>query len=229
MSSSTQAAAQPSRVAVRAHQIRSRPNFNSSTEFVTFTANKDNVGVKFVIHKEFACHYSKVLKTAFASSFIEGESQTYTFPDYGEEVLRLLVGWIYSTNLVMPEWDNIFFEDTNTDYLTQLWVLADQLKIPQLQNCVVRKLKDITDSSGRIPTHCLDYVYQNTGVDSKLRTWYMHRCAKIMRPYFWSSQNFPPTMLQEVVAYLAERKPEFQRPLFSDDDLTRYEVPEVEQ
>lgn len=57
----------------------------------------------FLVHKDFACHYSPVLRAAFNSSFIEGETQTYDLDDVEEETVRLLVHWIYTQSIALDE------------------------------------------------------------------------------------------------------------------------------
>jgi hypothetical protein len=48
---------------------------------------------------EFACHHSPVLKAAFNSSFIEGQTQTYRLEDMLPSAFRLLAKWFYSERI----------------------------------------------------------------------------------------------------------------------------------
>jgi len=48
-----------------------------------------------VIHKDFAI-LSPVLKAAFSSPFLEGQTQTYRLEDIGGDVLRLLAHRFYT-------------------------------------------------------------------------------------------------------------------------------------
>lgn len=45
---------------------------------------------KFTVHKDFVCHYSPVLKAAFESDFIEGQTQSYRLKDTSERTVKLL-------------------------------------------------------------------------------------------------------------------------------------------
>ncbi|CZR51122.1 uncharacterized protein PAC_00997 [Phialocephala subalpina] len=79
---------------------KKRPNFKENpTQFITLIADKDNAGVKFGVHKDFACHYSPVLEAAFNSDFTEGQTQSYNFPEYEADVIRALVEWIYTQKI----------------------------------------------------------------------------------------------------------------------------------
>lgn len=54
---------------------------------------------KSLVHKDFACHYSSVLKAALNSTFIEGETQAYNLDDVCQVAVRLLVHWLYTQSL----------------------------------------------------------------------------------------------------------------------------------
>lgn len=53
--------------------------------------------------------------------------------------------------------------------LAQLWVLADQLLIPKLQNLILRMFEEISIKLQVVHVNCLSYVYENTSKDSKIR------------------------------------------------------------
>lgn len=58
---------------------------------------------KFILHKEFACHYSPTFNAGFNSKFLAGETQTYTLDDVAPAPVRLLVHWIYTQTLAVRE------------------------------------------------------------------------------------------------------------------------------
>ena len=60
---------------------------------VTIYAGQNPHATPFVMHKDFACHFSPVLKAAFKSGFIEGQKQEYRVDEDDEEIVRLLVEW----------------------------------------------------------------------------------------------------------------------------------------
>ena len=50
--------------------------------------------------------------------------------------------------------------------LVQLWILADKLVIPELQNLVIDKIDEIREATEIVPTAVLDSVYAKTSVES---------------------------------------------------------------
>jgi len=75
------------------------PCFSAPNEMVTFLIGETGSEEPFKVHKEFACYYSPVLRAAFNSSFLEGQTQTYRLEDIGVNAFRLLVQWLYSQNM----------------------------------------------------------------------------------------------------------------------------------
>lgn len=144
-------------------------------------ADKDGAGVSFDVHKEFACHYSPVLKAAFNSKFVEGQTQAYAFPEYEPEVIRCFIEWIYSQQVSgaysATDDRHIQFSEA-TLVLSKLWVLADSILVPKLQNYVIHELKRVCDSFQRIPTNSLEYIYLMTNSESPLRRWCFQWCVR---------------------------------------------------
>lgn len=57
---------------------------------VTLYAGQQEEAKPFLIHKDFACHYSEVLNIALNSDFVEGQTQSYRLDEDNGEVVRLL-------------------------------------------------------------------------------------------------------------------------------------------
>lgn len=74
---------------------------------MTFYIGKGENMKEFVIHKEFACHYSPVFKAAFNSGFIEDQTQTYQLADTNPQVFQLLVQWLYSQTFELVTKDEL--------------------------------------------------------------------------------------------------------------------------
>lgn len=88
-------------------------------------------------------------------------------------------------------------EDT---HLFKLWVLADKLLIPQLQNSVLHKVQEICTGTNIIPTSSITYVYDNTHQGSPLRRWILNECASLQMTWFEEHPTqFPKDMLLELV------------------------------
>jgi hypothetical protein len=215
---------------------------NSKTdEFVTLFAG-DNPQ-KFVVHKEFACHYSPVLKAAFNSNFIEGQTQTYRLEDTSVDALRLLLYWFY-TQIVdtsevdpfpLPQSDFEKNEDGRTklvqlcSHLVELWVLAGSLIIPALQNMAMKEIVRGNGPSTGIATHCINYVYEKTTSGSPLRLFFVDLCACWLseKAYLASPSRFPQEMLLDLVTVFSRHVNRYDmNARVNLMDISRYQVAE---
>ncbi|TVY73304.1 hypothetical protein LSUE1_G005518 [Lachnellula suecica] len=208
------------------------PIFRNPSELVTLEFGPEKV--KFLIHKEFACHYSPVLKAAFNSEFLEGQTKVYTLDEPIEDTGRLFTHWIYTQQLSIIGFEH--WNSKNTDMaLVQLWVLADKLLIPQLQNQAIRELHraqmgplDVGDP--RIPFSTINYLYENTPRGSPLRKYIINMCALYVdeQYYLTNSSEFPKEMLLELVVAFAETvdMDDVKERFTLDSDWTQFEVAE---
>jgi hypothetical protein len=173
---------------------------------VTLYAGNEENAKPFKLHKDFACHYSPVFKAAFNSGFIEGQSQEYRLGVDEEEVVRLLVEWIYTQTLNIRQPDEKLDDAASMEedlLLAKLWVLADKLLLPQLQNQVLDRVQEICEAAGRMPIGCLHYVYNNTPPGSLLRRWCVYECVS------WLDENwladhpdqFPHEILIDLIVF----------------------------
>ncbi|TVY92543.1 hypothetical protein LAWI1_G001527 [Lachnellula willkommii] len=157
------------------------PRFSKTQELVTFKIGKDDKIETFVVHKEFACHYSPVLKAAFNSDFIEGQTQTYILEDIGEhgiESFTLFVEWLYTQKLDLleelkdivdgdKEYRNIPVNTQRTvaaqTKAAEVWILAEKLLVPSLQNLAIEQFERISFDIKRIPGDGhTKYIFANT-------------------------------------------------------------------
>ena len=68
-------------------------NRKSGQMFTLYAGDSDEV---LIVHREFASHYSPVLKAAVNSKFSEGQTQTYRLQETTDRAIRLLVHWFYT-------------------------------------------------------------------------------------------------------------------------------------
>lgn len=100
-------------------------------------------------------------------------------------------------------------ETTNiqkSQYLAELWVLADKLLIPQLQNVAVREIYARKSLTHKVPLRLLRYVYENTLEESELRKLYLHMCASASKLANWCRLRpdyFPKEMLLELAIHFS--------------------------
>ncbi|TVY34854.1 hypothetical protein LSUB1_G005410, partial [Lachnellula subtilissima] len=149
-------------------------SFSNPTELVTLEVGPEKK--KFILHKEFACHYSPVLKAAFNSEFVEGQTQTYVLEEVTEPVARLLVDWLYTQQLDICRYEKGHPKKSEEGLsLCRLW--PDKLLLPGLQNLIVRTFEEINQETMVTSTSCIRYVYENTCEGSPLRKLLLHQCA----------------------------------------------------
>ncbi|CZR51147.1 uncharacterized protein PAC_01022 [Phialocephala subalpina] len=163
------------------------------------TPNADVDSEPFIVHRDFATCYSPVLKAAFESGFIEGQKQEYRFDeDFDEDVIRILSQWFYTQkidlgNIREPDLGPpISTIDLRIDCLIKLWVLADRLLIPKLQNVAIESLKVISNEASVLPADL------NTAKGSPLRIWFIYQFAfeYDVGNYLEQAQRFPHGTLE---------------------------------
>jgi hypothetical protein len=81
--------------------------------------------------------------------------------------------------------------EPHTNELYQLWVLADRLLIPKLQNDTIIEL--LLKPEAKTPIAGDVWIYTNTTQDSKPRRFLADRCAMDMDEAVWSDGKGKPT------------------------------------
>jgi hypothetical protein len=187
---------------------------------VTFLIGPEPSPKKFIVHKEIACRHSGVFDAAFNSEFIEGQTQTYRLEDTSEEVFRMLVQWMYGKQLDLISLEGkvvIVKEDLTQDmHLAELWVLADRLGMPWLQNRILDHIDHIRRQTNSMPTATFHYVYDNTASGSPLRKYFVWICAMDLNPAVFTEvmDQFPKSMLASIAKYLSK----LRIGIFDDED-----------
>lgn len=145
---------------------------------VTILVGAGDNPAKFVVHKDFVCHYSPVFRAAFNSVLIEGQTQTYHLKDDREKVVALLVEWIYTKDISSSN-DRGGYDD-----LVKLWILADKLCIPDLQNNVIDRLKEMDYKPANVKALAsqIGKLYCGTSDKSQLRNFAVAECASHFKP-----------------------------------------------
>lgn len=157
--------------------LASRSN-RSPEAIVTFLIGPGDSPKKLIVHKEHACYHSPVLDAAFNGDFIEGQTQTYRIEDTSPGAFRIFVQWLYRQELDLfqlrgspveldGDSDDCFTEDMA---LAELWVLADKMAVPALQNLVVSKIIAIREKTNAVAVTTLHYISRRTAIHSPLRS-----------------------------------------------------------
>ncbi|TVY34943.1 hypothetical protein LSUB1_G007431 [Lachnellula subtilissima] len=197
------------------------PSFHGPTQVVTFKIGPNLT--EFVVHKEFACYYSPVLKAAFESEFIEGRTQTYTLDDTTEDAFRLLVQWLYSQRLTSElrdessgkPYDGIDKQtqrktiEAETKILVSLWVLVEKLLLPSLQNDAMGAIIWFAEQLDLLDFHVNTAVYAQTAPGSQLRRVFVDLCAYRLgtESIVQFQVNFSKEMLLDILVAKDEKPP----------------------
>ncbi|CZS94258.1 uncharacterized protein RAG0_04309 [Rhynchosporium agropyri] len=162
---------------------------------------------KFLIHKKFACEASPIFKSAFNSSFVEGKSQEYVLEDTTEAAFTMFTEWVYTGRLEI-NFTRYSAETVDRNgkcgllqcNLMELWLLADKVMAPSLQNRAIWLLAESYSKFLCFDLNKLDRVWEGSGVDSKLRLYILQHFALKMGKGVYKSHgdSFPKEMLLEM-------------------------------
>jgi len=94
-------------------------------DLVTFVVGPEKK--EFVVHKSFVCHASSVLRAAFNSNFLEGQTQRYVLEDTTEAASTFSRSGSIHRNI---HWDGESKNEPTSHSLPQAWVLAEKLLVP---------------------------------------------------------------------------------------------------
>ncbi|KAK0129756.1 hypothetical protein ONS96_000310 [Cadophora gregata f. sp. sojae] len=157
--------------------------------------------LKFVMHTTIACYHSPVLDRAFNGTFNEGQTQTVKIDVFAPYCTCAAVqSWTYTQRTA--SWK----EEWGSRYHLRLfftWILADRLIMPNLQFDVMALLIGCS-----IPLCLLDWIYENSSPDSKLRSFVVDSCGKNMYrtdKQTWLAAKTPVELLLDIL--LAQTRP----------------------
>ncbi|KAL2072728.1 hypothetical protein VTL71DRAFT_12071 [Oculimacula yallundae] len=189
-------------------------SFLDTKSLVTFIVGPDGNTTEFIVHKEIVCHHSKVLNAAFNSEFVEGLTQTYRLNDFGEGTFKFAIQWMYSQKLNLLHKDANHASDETTmledrkqiSDLTELWVLADRIAMPNLQNAAIDALHSMCLAHKFLQSEDLlidkyQYIYQNTSYGSQLRKYILAPFIyRVVEPGFIENhaEDCPKEMLVDI-------------------------------
>jgi hypothetical protein len=172
------------------------------------------IAQKFLIHKERVCHHSPVLKAAFNGNFIEGQTQTYRIEDTSPGAFRMFTRWIYDQGLDLFQLKTADEKERDVRWniggaalvedleLAELWVLADKMAVPKLQNFIVRQIVEIRNQCRGVAIRTLPYIYKKPAVGSPLRRLIVSEVAQHgCKQDFNSTENFPHEFLVDLAKH----------------------------
>ncbi|CAG8980294.1 hypothetical protein HYALB_00008914 [Hymenoscyphus albidus] len=161
----------------------------SSKELITLLSGPPTGLGKFVVHKCFAVHYSPVLKAAFehqATAVLNPLGNTYSLDEEDKTTTEFLVQWLYTQDIQPAQLKpDATYNCAEILSIIKLWLLAERLVIPSLQNAAIKKFNDCLNQFKMICHTEINYIWSATKEGSPLRLYYID----VM--FCLSDQTFP--------------------------------------
>jgi hypothetical protein len=145
----------------------------------------------FRVHKNFICYYSPFFDAAFNGNFVEGDTQSMNLEETSTEAFGIFVNWLYTQGI-----ENSKKGLPCCEALIDLWLLADLVLVPRLQNDAMEKLAEARLLRKGLPTSVLTRAYNHTAKGSLLRR-YIVRTWKNSK--ISGSDNYPRQFLVDLV------------------------------
>jgi len=122
--------------------------------------------------------------------------------------------WLYSQKLVLPVLESFSSGTPSSDRvgdettaLTKLWVLADSLEMPRLQNVTLQAINDLSVKSNAIVTKIYSWIYENTASGSLLRRHTIANLATFnIYQFTVDTYQYPHELLVEFGLYMLKRE-----------------------
>ncbi len=173
----------------------------------------------FIIHKDFVTHHSSFFKAAFSGSWTEASTQTMEFDAPSCDSFAIFVDWVYSRQIEDGEGAL-----PSAKELVNLWVLADSILVPGLQNKAMEAINEHAANHADLPADFFVHLYECTTPESKLRALFVDMAVafpnSITKP-----RKLPYEMLVDIVKRNAESHCR-QPTRFSKDKMSKYFVDE---
>ena len=116
---------------------------NKPKNAVIFFVGEGQPKHTFVVNRNLVMRFSPVFRAALCDSWLEGHNQAMTYEDVDFEVFKLVVHWMHNNGLELHRPTIHYFPGRPTGppgkqlvTLGRLWMLADRLNMPELQNVV---------------------------------------------------------------------------------------------
>ena len=118
----------------------------------------------FSVQQDFLCYYSPYFRVACERSSQEEQTNNLIIKEHHPAVFGTLLNWIFTQRL-----EDLNGELPKAKTLIRLWVLADKLLVPELQNLVIDAINKRVELNGYVQDNMCSYIYENTVKGSQLR------------------------------------------------------------
>jgi hypothetical protein len=174
----------------------------SDYDTLTFHSIKDSERT-FKIAKDTACAASPVLHEKFENVANSGESNIrLPCKEFSERCVELLTKFIKTEKFAMKLPEVINRGRAEADMiLAELYVMATKLRMPKLQNAIVKRLHEIFTSTKKGSLSIFEYAYEKTAAGSALRKLCVYECANFLGAQTLgnSEEQLPKQLLLDVV------------------------------
>lgn len=107
----------------------------------TITIILEDTGATFTVHKQWICDKSEFVRACLQKGFAAEKQQKVTIHELqDEESMRTVIAWVYAGDKALQWPHNEGFDEQEA--LTKVYLLADRLMMPQLQNDVIAGYMD---------------------------------------------------------------------------------------
>jgi ADP-dependent phosphofructokinase/glucokinase len=145
------------------------------------------------------------------------------------EIFGIFANWLYTQTI----------EDENAkvpsaDQLIQLWILADRLLVPTLQNqalLVLDKQRQGGAPGSRPSSRNYNYAYEYTKDNSPLRLYIIEYCVLDKQNRIHNTASYPHQMLVDIINATRKRYPVRQcwKPTQAELESYMVDVPHIER
>jgi hypothetical protein len=152
-------------------------------ELVTLHVGKDESKKIFQVYAILLSMHSEYFATALRTNFAEGQAKVFTLPDEDAAVFGYVIEWIITGKIVenirdpMDGWSSDVGNESALDHFHALWILADYLLMPALQNYVIERISSRQEVSNTLSNYEFPMIFEKCPLGSPLRRYVVDRCV----------------------------------------------------
>lgn len=165
---------------------------------------------KFSIHKDFLTYNSPYFAKALHGQFSEATEKKVELDHTTVTAFGLFQLWIYKKDLKESCTNDSL---PSAEDLADLWILADYLQMPGLQNKAIDLLVQQREKVQKVATNHIIKIWEQTRSEAPLRTLFVDFCAWRLDRGWWEKypSQFPHEMLISLCTAL-HKKASGQKP-----------------
>jgi hypothetical protein len=153
-------------------------------ELVTLHVGKDESKKIFQVYAILLSMHSEYFATALRTNFAEGQAKVFTLPDEDAAVFGYVIEWVLTGKIVenirdpkMEGWSSDVGNEPALDHFHALWILADYLLMPALQNYVIERISKWEKVYRTLNVPEFPKIFEKCPLGSPLRRYIVDRCV----------------------------------------------------